>query len=140
MDTSLIVREGQRLLVADEAGPKIGRPQDAVDLISVAWEHEVNVIAVPVARFDAEFFRLRSGMAGEFIQKLVNYRCRLAIVGDLSQQIAASDALRDFVRECDRGTQVLFVADVQELVARLAATAVGREKPGNLSGESRPKR
>jgi Domain of unknown function (DUF4180) len=136
----LIVREWQRLLVAGEVGREIGRPQYAVDLMSVAWEHEVNVIAVPVVRFDAEFFRLRSGMAGEFIQKLVNYRCRLAMVGDLSEQIAASDAPRDFVPEHNRGTQLFFVADVQALVARLTATAVGREKTGNLSGEVRPKR
>jgi hypothetical protein len=76
------------------------------------------VVAVPVSRFDPEFFRLRTRKAGEFIQKIVNYRCELAIVGDLSEQIAASDALRDFVRECNRGSQVLFVADVEELVKK----------------------
>jgi hypothetical protein len=121
MNTELIEREGQRLLVTNEDGPKIGRPQDALDLVSDAWEHQASVVAVPVSQFDPEFFPLRTGKAGEFIQKMVNYRCKLAIVGDLSKQIAASDALRDFVRECNRGSQALFVADMEELVRKMVA-------------------
>jgi Domain of unknown function (DUF4180) len=119
MNAKLMERDGVRLLLADESGLPLGRPQDALDLVSAVWEHEVNLAAVPVTRFDPEFFRLRSGLAGEFIQKMANYRYRLAIVGDLSEQIAASDALRDFVRECDRGSQVFFVADVEELLVKV---------------------
>ncbi len=44
---------------------------------------------------DPEFFVLRSGVAGAFVQKLVQYRLRLAIVGDITARIEASDALRD---------------------------------------------
>lgn len=56
------------------------------------------MIAVPVARFDPEFFRLRSGLAGEITQKFVNYRSKLAVIGDISEKAAESVALRDFVR------------------------------------------
>jgi Domain of unknown function (DUF4180) len=45
-------------------------------------------------------------LAGEFAQKFVNYRLRLAIVGDISQHLAGSEALCDFVAETNRGNQL----------------------------------
>jgi hypothetical protein len=50
----------------------------------------------------------------------VNYRLMFAIVGDVSTYVAASDALRDFVVECNRGREVFFVSDIAELEARLS--------------------
>jgi hypothetical protein len=48
----------------------------------------------------------------------VNYGLRLAVVGDISELLERSGALRDFVRESNRGRQVWFVADEAELAAR----------------------
>jgi hypothetical protein len=62
---------------------------------------------------------LRSGFAGEFVQKIVNYQLKLAVIGDISAHIAESNALRDFVRECNRGSSVFFVSDVDALSAKL---------------------
>ena len=74
---------------------------------------------VPVARLAPEFFVLTSGVAGAVVQKFVNYRVRLAVVGDVSGFVAESTALRDFVREANRGRQTWFVADEAELAGRL---------------------
>lgn len=83
-------------------------------LQSIGW------IALPVARLDPGFFSLRSGVAGEVVQKLTNYRLRLAVLGDVAPLTEASTALRDWVREVNRGTTVWFVADLDELAGRLA--------------------
>lgn len=72
-------------------------------------------MVIPVARMAPEFWQLRSKLAGLFIQKLMNYRVRPAFIGDLSTQIAASDALRDYVRECNRRKDVLFAPTRAEL-------------------------
>lgn len=88
--------------------------------MSKAWEHNVSVIAVPVARFDPEFFRLRSGLAGEITQKIVNYRAKLAVIGDISDKTTESVALRDFVRECNRGNSIFFLPDLDALSAKLS--------------------
>ncbi|MFI2373842.1 DUF4180 domain-containing protein [Streptomyces sp. NPDC018964] len=42
------------------------------------------------------------------------------IVGGIASRVADSDALRDFVREANRGTRMWFVADRAELERRLA--------------------
>ena len=53
----------------------------------------------------------------------MNYRIRLAIVGDLGEYTAESDALRDYVWESNRGDQVWFVRDDEELAKRLVGRA-----------------
>lgn len=93
---------------------------ETTDLIGNASYSEIDLLAIPVARLDPEFLRLRSGVAGEVLGKAANYRVRIAIVGGIEQQIADSDALRDFVGESNRGRQIWFVPDEDALDARLA--------------------
>ena len=68
-----------------------------------------------------------SGLAGEFVQKIVNYQLQLVIVGDISAQVAASDALRDFVREANRGQTIFFVSHLEDLSVTPAFSAASRE-------------
>ena len=44
------------------------------------------------------------------------------ILGDISQHVAQSRALSDFVYEANRGNQVWFVMNLQELHERLKRT------------------
>ncbi|MFF8373151.1 DUF4180 domain-containing protein [Streptomyces lydicus] len=76
-------------------------------------------VVIPAGRFDEAFFRQRTHIAGEIIQKFVNYRVGLAVIGDSSRHTGASSALRDFVRECNRGQQTWFLSDAEELHERL---------------------
>jgi len=50
------------------------------------------------------FFDLRTGFAGELLQKFSNYRMQIAIIGDFG--VYRSKALHDFVRESNRGNCV----------------------------------
>jgi hypothetical protein len=101
--------------------PAIATEQDALDIIGESWGSEATVVLIPADRIDTEFFRLASGLAGAVLQKFVNYRLQVAIVGDISEYVEASDALRDFVYESNRGTHVWFLASKEELEAKLAA-------------------
>jgi hypothetical protein len=108
-----------RMLHLEPEGDLISTPDDANDLVGSAWSHHANFIVVPVSRLDPEFFRLSTGIAGEITQKLVNYRLRLAVVGDISEHLAESNALRDFVWESNRGGQIWFVEDEAALQEKL---------------------
>jgi len=113
-------RSGIRVLHLEADGETLSTSDDAADLVGSAWSHDAAMVAVPAERFDAAFFDLRSGIAGEITQKLVNYRIRLAVIGDISGHVAASDALRDYVWESNRGEHVWFVDDDSVLAERLA--------------------
>jgi len=117
-DDEIVIRRDVPVLLAAAAGPPVDGPQQALDLIGASYGR-ADVVAVPASRLDPSFFSLRSGVAGEVMQKFVNYRVRLAIVGDISAEIAASTALRDLVVESNRGRHIWFVADLDELDSHL---------------------
>lgn len=102
-------------------GPSVRSGADAADLVGAAWGAGASVVALPLERLDPAFLTLSSGLAGEVIQKFVNYGLRLALVGDISAASARSMALKDFIYESNRGRHVWFAPDLDALAAKLAA-------------------
>ncbi|MGI5460608.1 DUF4180 domain-containing protein [Streptomyces sp. CA-249302] len=120
MTTNTIVTfHHTRALVCAPDGPPLDGEQAALDLIGDAMGNDAEVVVVPVERVGGEFFRLRSGVAGAVMQKFVNYRQRLAVVGDISEHVAESTALRDFVHETNQRGHIWFLADHDALEAKL---------------------
>ena len=111
---------GERVLECDANEKQLRYYNEAVELIGKAFENRASLIVVPAECLDDEFFRLSTRIAGEMIQKVVQYRKRLVIVGDISRHLAESSALRAFVLEANRGKDVWFLATRAELDERLA--------------------
>jgi hypothetical protein len=112
---------GTRVFAPPASGPPFHTEADAIDLITAAFEDRASFVALPVARFDPAFFDLRTRSLGEFIQKFVIYKRRVAFVGDISPYLEASSSFRAFVREANEGDHVWFVADQGELAVRILA-------------------
>ncbi|MEU6293814.1 DUF4180 domain-containing protein [Streptomyces erythrochromogenes] len=110
------------VLMCGAEGETIAGEREALDCIGNASYQGAEWAVIPVERFDEAFFRLSTRVAGEIIQKFVQYRVGIVVLGDISRHTEASTALRDFVRECNRGRQTWFIADVEELRDRLAGT------------------
>jgi hypothetical protein len=66
---------------------------------------------------DESFFDLKTGIAGEILQKVSNYQMKLAIVGDYSNY--PSKSLRDFIYESNKANQVIFINNIQDAIDRL---------------------
>lgn len=116
---------GHRMLCVGEDESALATVRDFTDLIGDAMSEGVSFLAIPVDRIGDDFYRLRSGLAGEVLQKLVNYRFKLAIVGDVSKWVAESNAFRDLLIELERGTDVFVVPDLSALAKRLTRLPVG---------------
>jgi hypothetical protein len=110
-----------RCLIIDVDGPVVADVEGGRRLIEEAMGERAQVIIVPAARLDAAFFQLRSGLAGEILQKAANYGFKFAVIGDISAQVAASEALRDFVVESNRRRSIFFCDDLAALEERLTA-------------------
>jgi hypothetical protein len=111
---------GLRAVAWPTDGAPLSTDRDAGDLIGAAFSHEARLVILPAANLSPDFLRLASGLAGDMLQKFVNYGLRVVIVGDIAPALKQSAPLRDFVRESNRGRQVWFVADLSELETRLA--------------------
>lgn len=103
---------GTQTLECTPDGKKFETDRDAVELISEALQLDARLIVIPVERFGEDFFRLRTRIAGEIVQKFVQYRQLLAIVGDISKHTDASSAYAAFVTEANAGRDIWFVRDL----------------------------
>jgi hypothetical protein len=91
--------------------------------MSAASKYHATFIVIPVERLGDDFFDLRTCIAGEMAQKFAMYGRRVAIVGDIYCRIAASKSLAAFVIESNRGHDLWFVNDLQEVADRLAGAS-----------------
>ena len=96
----------------------IAEPGDILDIMVEAGYNNCNGIIINEKTFHPDFFDLRTGFAGEILQKFSNYRMKLAITGDFSE--LKSKSLRDLIRESNSGRAVCFVASTGEALSRLA--------------------
>lgn len=123
MTAQSLTLNGTRVFLCDADGPPIAGDREAADLVGEAFGADAAVIAIPLTRLTPDFLRLGAGLAGAILQKLVNYRFQVAILGEVNDAVAASDALRDFVRESNRGRTVWFLSDLAALEAGLTGQA-----------------
>ena len=90
----------------------------AMDVIApLRYEMGASAVVLYKDCLDESFFRLSSKLAGEVLQKFVNYKMRLAIVCDFSHY--TSKPLRDFICESNKGSQVGFWPTEEKALAWL---------------------
>lgn len=106
------VKQGNRMIAVLEEDEDINCTQDALDALANARYRGCEALVVYRQSLSPAFFDLKTGLAGEILQKFSNYRMPLCIVGDFSA--VKSKALRDFIYECNKGNLVFFKPSLQE--------------------------
>ncbi len=92
--------------------------QSALDLVmTVKYETGATKIIINKSAVCEEFFILSNGIAGEILQKFINYHVRIAIYGDYSQY--TSKPLKDFIYESNNGNDFFFVSSKEEAMQKL---------------------
>lgn len=90
----------------------------AVDFVmDIKCQTHCNKIALNKSAIIEDFFILSSGLAGEILQKFVNYGIKFAIYGNYSKY--TSKPLQDFIYESNQGKDVFFVATEDEAIKML---------------------
>ncbi|MEI7884433.1 MAG: DUF4180 domain-containing protein [Clostridia bacterium] len=93
--------------------------QSALDFMStVKYETGYDHIIVYKALLSEDFFNLKTRLAGEVLQKFVNYQVKIAIIGDFSSY--TSKSLQDFIYESNRGNNNFFVRDEKQALEKLS--------------------
>ncbi|BBT14033.1 hypothetical protein WP8S17C03_00820 [Metapseudomonas otitidis] len=123
MSTRII--NGFTVFMLPDLCPQLRTEAEVTDLIGDAFATRADWVAVPVAQLSPMFLNLSSGFAGAVIQKFVNYRVGLAVVGQIDDALAGSSALRDFVYETNRGSACWFVDDLAALEEKLQSLTAG---------------
>jgi hypothetical protein len=119
MNIRTITQNGSIIAIVESDEALMIDVQSALDLMAtVRYEADCDRVILPKAALDERFFVLSSGVAGDILQKFVNYQLKVAIVGDFSGY--TSKPLRDFIYESNNGSHVFFVGSEAEALEKLS--------------------
>lgn len=121
MNIDYVKRNGADVAVISGPEKVIVDTQSALELaMSVRYETGAANIAIDKEAICEDFFILSTGVAGDILQKWINYHVRAAIYGDYSRY--TSKPLEDFIYESNCGKDFFFVSTREEAIQRLAQT------------------
>ncbi len=103
MNYQLIQKCNQSYLECLPSYPKLAAGDDALDLIVACGQNNTNKLMLQAENFTPDFFRLRTGVAGDILQKFSTYRIQVAAV--LSPELVNQGRFREMVLEANRGNQ-----------------------------------
>ena len=110
-----ITKNGVTCAVIESDAPVITDVGSALDvLMSAKYEAGTENIVIAKEQVTEDFFILSSGIAGDILQKYINYGERIAIYGDYSHY--TSKPLHDFIYESNQGYDVFFSTTKDEAV------------------------
>lgn len=96
----------------------INNADEGLQLLADLYYQDFDSIIIHEYNITPEFFDLKTGLAGEILQKFSNYRVRLAIVGEFGKYQGKS--IRDFIFESNKGKLVNFLPTIEEAKERMA--------------------
>lgn len=118
MNLQKFEEQGKILAIVESNTPVITDPQSALDLLMEAkYSLGTKSLIVAKAAVCEDFFILSTGVAGEILQKFINYGGKIAIYGDFSRY--TSKPLHDFLYESNRGRDVFFTATREQAIEKL---------------------
>lgn len=118
MNIKTITVNGKEIAIVNSYEVCISDVQSALDfMMSVNYETGSRSIIINKEAVVEDFFILSTRIAGDILQKFINYKFKLAIVGDFS--VYTSKPLQDFIYESNNGRDIFFVSSEKEAIDML---------------------
>lgn len=119
MKINAVKENNVEIAVVNSSDILITDVQSALDLIAtVQYETGCNRMIINKSSICEDFFRLSTRLAGEILQKFVNYQMKMAIIGDFS--VYTSKSLKDFIYETNNGKDIFFLSDEKKAIEMLS--------------------
>lgn len=90
---------------------------DALELLGNHYYKGYDAMILYQNQIIPRFFDLRTGLAGEILQKFAQYQMRLVIIGAF--HTVESESLRQFIEESNKGSHVHFTDSLPEALKKL---------------------
>ncbi len=117
MEITVIKENNIEIAVVRSSEILITDVQSASDFIAtVDYETGCNRIIINKSAICEDFFDLKTRLAGEVLQKFINYQIKIAIVGDFS--VYSSKSLKDFIYESNKGRDIFFLSNEEQAMVQ----------------------
>lgn len=119
MNVTTIKENNIEIVVVNSSEILITDAQSALDfMMTIQYETGCNRIILNKSAICEDFFHLSTKLAGEILQKFINYHVRIAIVGDFS--VYTSKSLKDFIYESNKGKDIFFLPNETQAIGKLS--------------------
>lgn len=95
----------------------ISQAQDILDIFGNLMFEDCDRLIIHERNLHADFFDLKTRLAGDILQKFSNYRVKLAVVGDFAKY--NSKSLHDFIAESNKLNTVFFIDTFDSAIQKL---------------------
>lgn len=103
MQFKVIEKANQKYIECFSVVTPLGSEQDALDLIAICGENDTNLLVIHAEVLSEDFFKLKTGVAGRMLQKLINYRVKTAVI--ISNDQLVKGKFKEMVSESNKGNQ-----------------------------------
>ncbi|MDD2621127.1 MAG: DUF4180 domain-containing protein [Syntrophomonadaceae bacterium] len=118
MNIRISEKDRSKVAIIESSDVLINNVHDALDLMAtISHMYDCNKMVVSKTSITESFFDLKTGLAGEILQKYTNYNMKIAIVGNF--EMYNSKSLKDFIFESNKGRQVFFLPEEETAIDRL---------------------
>lgn len=119
MNIQTIKKSDTKVAIVSSSERVITDVQSALDfMMTIQYETGCDRIAVNKEAVAEDFFILSTRLAGEILQKFINYQVKFAVYGNYSQY--TSKSLKDFIYESNKGKDFFFAPTLDQAVEMLA--------------------
>lgn len=120
----------------DAGNTPLNTLEDVLDMIvTVTYQFDCEGVIIGKQQLNPDFFDLKTGLAGEMLQKFVTYNIRLGIVGDFST--VESRNLKDFIYESNKNGKIVFAKTVENAIELLTDKGYPVSKILNMCQEQK---
>lgn len=119
MKVNVVKENNVKMAIVNSKEVIIDDVQSALDFIAtINYETGCNRIILNKSAICDDFFDLSTRIAGEILQKFINYHIKIAIVGDFSAY--TSKSLKAFIYESNKGKDIFFLSDEKQAIEKLS--------------------
>jgi PadR family transcriptional regulator, regulatory protein AphA len=100
MNYKVIQKDNIKYIECDSIETQIASEQDALDLCVACIENNTNILLIHAETLAEDFFKLRTGLAGQVMQKFTNYHVKAAVL--LTSEVKISSKFKELLAESNK--------------------------------------
>ncbi len=101
MNYRVVTKNDGKYLECISAARPLVTEQDALDLVAACGENDTNFLVLHPEALSGDFFKLRTGVAGTMLQKLINYHVKTAVI--ITNELIIKGKFKEMLAESNRG-------------------------------------
>lgn len=112
MNYQIIEIDNKKYIELISSSQPLSTENDALDLVALCGEHNTNLMMIHYDALSEDFFNLKTKVAGNMLQKLVNYHIKAVTV--IPREIIQKGRLREMALETNKGNHFRMYENKEE--------------------------